>query len=879
MRKSFVFAALILSALWVSAIDEFNKTEGLMRYYCPGVIRAEEGTIEFTVAIDKPISEFGCDWQFMFQVVPSRKIGQGANTLIGVFMPPSPEKPELAFLIRNGKDYYRVNVANFSYTPGQKMNLAFSWGKALVVYINGVKRGSTPMPRPLDDNYFPHEFSVSRTHPYLTDAMKVSTKALTERDLSANPSEEFTADSDTSFLAVKGLSVMKKNTSSWHKQGSYASLTPMYRPELQCFIEGETVSLPFVSINYERAPKTYTVNIAAKDVKSNTVCTRTETISVPNDGTYRTHTLAVPELSKLNFYMLETTTVSAAGEQHVYPSSLSVMPKADAAKDGTLARYYQQHQDWKLDPAMYTKMGVTSTRAWAGGNVFLWNVIEPEKGHFTWDRADGYVAMCRAAGLDILGVLGYPSRWASEEPDEAHKKKHPLAQKPDRWKPKNIDDWGRYVYETVKHYKDVEYWEIYNEINFCPPGLPATFSGSTEEYLELLKVAYTQAKKANPACKVLISGFSADVNKEMPLALLKLGAADYCDIFNVHGYSGVEGGAAWISELKKRKPAMPYWMTEQMWFQLDDMIKRMFLTVAYYVEFIEAGYARYYNMGTEEVFFDRYTYSPTRDYHVTAVFNSAIRSCNALGGKYKFPKSDSMSLRHYFKRTDGTILSIIGAETGAYEIVFSGDVSSARDVMGQPIPVTVKDGANSMVIPDIAYIESKAPIVISEATAKTKLALYANGSFEDIEGDVGMGGLKAGKARTWMYRDKTFDPEGVVMLSDNAHTGKYAYAVTSGGKGRVYAFQYTKTFAPGKYVVSAYIKKTAGDSSVKPYFFWYNIDNGKIENKMFDDVTDDYRQYRFEFELAKVDKLAIGVGINAGAGSIVIDDVVFESVE
>ena len=46
---------------------------------------------------------------------------------------------------------------------------------------------------------------------------------------------------------------------------------------------------------------------------------------------------------------------------------------------------------------------------------------------------------------------------------------------------------------------------------------------------------------------MLSSGFSADVNKAMPMAALKGCLAQWCDVFNVHGYSGVQGTAEDIS--------------------------------------------------------------------------------------------------------------------------------------------------------------------------------------------------------------------------------------------------------------------------------------------------------------------------------------------
>ncbi len=863
--------ALIASAVLViplfGAGTYATKTAGLFRGYAIGAIRPDEGTVEVSAVIDKAAAEFGNGWNFFFQVVPSQKIGTGANTLLGIFTPALPETG-LAFLLRTGRDYYRVNVKDFVYTPRKRVTLAIRWGKKLTGFIDGKPVGTAVMRESFDEKLLSYVFRVDRFSPCNVRSMKISTRELADSEMTPS-SDEFRADADTSFIALNDFADVRELTSTWHRASGYAALLPAWRAETQVFTEGEHTFFPFIGVNYGTRPKTYTIDMTVKDYNGIDVPVKSASITLPADGKHHITEIPLPELAAQNYYFVNAGVSGDASS--TFSGAISVVPAADPSKDGALALFYGQHQHWDFSTAPFAKLGTKITRNWTDGN-FLWHCIEPERGTYQWARTDAYVKECREAGMEILAVLGYPSRWAAEEPSEEHKKKHPLACRPERWKPLDNAAWGKYIYETVKRYKEVKYWEIYNEVNFSPPGLPATFSGTPEDYFELLKIAYAEAKRANPACTVLISGFSADVNVEMPIQLINMGALNYCDIFNVHGYSGVPGAAAWVAAMKKKKP-MPYWMTEHMWHLEENIAKRQFLTVQYFADFLAAGYDRFINMGTHEVFFSRYNYSPTPDFHTTAVFQKSIRMCTRFGGAYTFPGSDSFAVRHHFSRTDGKTLSIIGSELGSFDVRIKGTLA-ARDIMGQPMTVTDDGGESVVPLKSVAYLVSEKPLTITGVKATSKIALCQNGGFEDIEGDIGMGGLKSGRARNWLFRDKTFDPAGTVMLSDAPNTGKYAYRITSSGKGRVYLFQYMKTFTPGTYNVSAAFKRTAGDP--KQYFFYFDMEHNKVINKTFDDVGGDYRKCTWEIELPKLEKLAVGAGILEGDGSILVDDINFE---
>ena len=158
---------------------------------------------------------------------------------------------------------------------------------------------------------------------------------------------------------------------------------------------------------------------------------------------------------------------------------------------------------------------------------FNWNAIEPENGTFTFDQYDSFVENCTRAGIQVLAILDYSATWASSGP--------PDWKEIDRFPPKYMSDWEDYVFQTVSHFKDnVKHWEVWNEENIRFFWFP---KADAKAYYQLLKSAYTTAKKADPDCTVLIGGvigFDVKYLREV----YELGGARFFDAMALHPYSG-----------------------------------------------------------------------------------------------------------------------------------------------------------------------------------------------------------------------------------------------------------------------------------------------------------------------------------------------------
>jgi hypothetical protein len=97
-----------------------------------------------------------------------------------------------------------------------------------------------------------------------------------------------------------------------------------------------------------------------------------------------------------------------------------------------------------------------------------------------------------ARGVRVAGVLHYTPAWAAQNPDDGL-----------RAAPRDPDEFGRFVYETVKFYAGrIDEWIVWNEPDYRPGDLDGdgavTWLGTDEELAAVIKAGYLAAKQANP---------------------------------------------------------------------------------------------------------------------------------------------------------------------------------------------------------------------------------------------------------------------------------------------------------------------------------------------------------------------------------------------
>jgi len=222
--------------------------------------------------------------------------------------------------------------------------------------------------------------------------------------------------------------------------------------------------------------------------------------------------------------------------------------------------------------------------------IYWWKIEQnpPKNGRhsYNWMWLDKMVNEYQSAGFkDITFVLHSVNPWAS---DQKISKSHEAGSLPKR---EYLDDYENLVYNLVERYdKDghddvknlqypVRYFEIESEAVH-----EGYWQGTVQEYGKLLEIAHKAAKKASPACRIILSGFLfLDVFDDYPCEALvnarfarnaniiriieftkeSLKFKDWFDLVEFHyldDYKGVYGVVDWIrAEMKKNGYEKPIW--------------------------------------------------------------------------------------------------------------------------------------------------------------------------------------------------------------------------------------------------------------------------------------------------------------------------------
>jgi len=171
-------------------------------------------------------------------------------------------------------------------------------------------------------------------------------------------------------------------------------------------------------------------------------------------------------------------------------------------------------------------MGARWLRLHDFGDYGHWYRVEPEKGRFEWN--DAAIDAMRNAGFTVVANLGHPPLWAGRGSPAGGEHDHGA------WTdapPRDVAEWENYVFRTVEHYRGkIQHWEVWNE-----PYWMEFFSGTPEEYAELLKVACRAIRRADPQA-VVIGGCFSSYAEAWTKRVLDRQALDAMDVLSYHVY-------------------------------------------------------------------------------------------------------------------------------------------------------------------------------------------------------------------------------------------------------------------------------------------------------------------------------------------------------
>ncbi len=193
-----------------------------------------------------------------------------------------------------------------------------------------------------------------------------------------------------------------------------------------------------------------------------------------------------------------------------------------------------------------------------------WGGAEPQPGKWDWSRMDERLAAAEQAGLQTQALLAFCAEHAATPETQELYRQARAAGRKDAWLVWNRhapDDaaWRRYVAAFVGRYQQrIALWEVWNE-----PDLDGFFSGSTDEYIRMLRSAWQEAKRADPQCVVMTGGFATvtkhpgrKLNPDLEQRVL-VEATDAFDIHAHHEHGTFQGFAQAVDELQRMRARMP----------------------------------------------------------------------------------------------------------------------------------------------------------------------------------------------------------------------------------------------------------------------------------------------------------------------------------
>ena len=217
-------------------------------------------------------------------------------------------------------------------------------------------------------------------------------------------------------------------------------------------------------------------------------------------------------------------------------SALPAIPFTDVNPLGANFFLNREVEPWKRE--LTVRMAKEAGIGWMK-QMFSWEEIEQRPGYYfddkfktsTWKKYDEIVDLAEQHGMRIIARVDRPPAWARQD--------NRLSTAP----PDKLEDYANFVKTLVSRYKGrVQYYQIWNEPNIWPEWGDQAINPA--EYVEMLKLAYTKAKEADPNVVILSAPLAQTLEKsernlselDFLTAMYEAGARDYFDILAANAY-------------------------------------------------------------------------------------------------------------------------------------------------------------------------------------------------------------------------------------------------------------------------------------------------------------------------------------------------------
>ncbi len=726
-----------------------------------GNFRTDQGTIEVWLkALDGTEPNQGQAWRNILTAPPLESQFSDFHTQLGLTITEDVENIAppgcMSFSLMTQK---RRNVRSepLRWQAGSEHYVAATWGRqGMELYIDGRLAARDPQAEKEYLERFPARL-IFGNHPdyHLTgkaviDEIKISDIQRDKSYIEAAFQSSHAPQMDANTLLLSHLDSSLDaagNVTEWKKAQPAAAIQTAWQcgidPELvqsNIFLKDEEIALHAFASRFAQSPETFSLECSIRDFRGQEVFSSSQQAALPA----RCEKLDIPVPLKRHglrpgFYTAKLKLKGAQGLISESTQSLCLLDKA--LPPGKMLWGFNNYDDYEVSFAALAKMGVGLLR---GHGVYFWPRVEPQKGKFYWDASRSFTDKCSKYGIKILGVLGNTPLWANVPPDNLQefaggKNYSKAIALKEGYRPRDIEEWSDYVFQTVSKHPQVRYWEIWNEPDWHLPKTPGfSFGGTTAQYFELMKAAYAAVKKANPECVVVFPGIACAEAADPNFAgeLLKLGCMKRFDLLGMHAYGGHQFFKEQLELFRWQGYQGPVWMSE---FVPDAFITEPFPTRGrkialdqsrHIVRTLPFGISAYV-IHSPDIYFPHG--QPTEACFATAFLFRQLHDLDFL----QSPLSGS----YVFGNRDRTALVLWG--NGPVELRSNASRLILTDHMGFARELETKNGVASFTPGEFLYVEAAGTGKIDPAALRIKQgvpeAMPLNGSFEEYEGDAGFG--------------------------------------------------------------------------------------------------------------------------------------------
>jgi beta-xylosidase len=154
--------------------------------------------------------------------------------------------------------------------------------------------------------------------------------------------------------------------------------------------------------------------------------------------------------------------------------------------------------------------------------AFSWNGIEKSQGAYDWRFWDNLVDLANQQGIELIPYVAYTPEWAASKNEEFW-----------RQPPRDSRLFADFMYQIANRYKGkIHAWELWNE-----PDLHEYWTGSAENFAELVKQAAVQVRRADPQAVIVLGGMSGGPDEFFRKLISEYHVDGYVDVIAMHAYA------------------------------------------------------------------------------------------------------------------------------------------------------------------------------------------------------------------------------------------------------------------------------------------------------------------------------------------------------